>query len=173
VYPIDTRSLSTGGGWLVLYAADLAAAGVDAAEIARLCTAKTQKLSTSFVLDTLEYMHKGGRCSGFTALSAGMLKIKPCLEMQNGKLGVCKKYRGSMKKVVQQYLEDRLKDQPNIDLSRAFVTHTLYDNLDFVTEAVRTVRELQPFKEVLITEAGCSVANHCGPGTLGVLFYYE
>ncbi len=171
IYSIDTRTLSTGGGWLVLYAAELAATGMDASEIVKRCEAKKQLLNTSFVLDTLEYMHAGGRCSGFTALSADLLKIKPCLDMQGGKLGVGKKYRGSMKKVVQQYLKDKLVGQSDIDLSRAFITHTFYDDLDFVEDAVRQTKELQAFEEVLITTAGCSVANHCGPNTLGVLFY--
>ena len=173
VYPIDTMHLSTGGGWLVLYAADLVAQGLSAREIATKCEEKKQLISTSFVLDTLEYMRRGGRCSGFTALSAGLLNIKPCLAMRGGKLGVEKKYRGSLKKVIRQYLKDKLENQDDIDLSRAFITHTFYDDPSFIRETVEITKELAGFEEVLTTEAGCTVANHCGPKTLGVLFSYN
>jgi DegV family protein with EDD domain len=173
IYPIDTRALSTGGGWLVLYAADLVAQGLSAQEIARKCEEKKQLISTSFVLDTLDFMRRGGRCSGFQALSADLLKIKPCLGMNEGLLGVSKKYRGGMRKVINQYLRDKLEGRSDLDLSRAFVTHTFYGDPEFVEETVALTKQLVPFKEVLVTEAGCSVANHCGPNTLGVLFCHN
>jgi len=171
VYPIDTRSLSTGAGWLVLYGAELAKTEQDPKLIVEKCEAKKQLSDASFVIDTLKYLHKGGRCSGLTALGANLLNLKPCLELREGKIEVGKKYRGNIEKVIRQYIADRIQGRDDLDLSRAIITHTFFDSPEFVNDIARYAKELQPFNEVLITDAGCTVSNHCGPCTLGILIY--
>ena len=169
VYVIDSRNLSTGHGLLVMKAAELAEQGVDAAEIARILQASVEKVDASFILDQLEYLKKGGRCSSLAALGANLLKLKPCIEVQNGKMAVGKKYRGAYEKCLKEYIQDRLKDRTDLDLSRVFVTHSGMDAA-LVQLAVDTVNDLQSFDELCITTAGCTISSHCGPGTLGVLF---
>ena len=171
VYSVDTRSLSTGGGWLVLYAAELAAEGIGIAELFAICEKKKQLSDASFVIDTLDYLYKGGRCSGLAAFSATLLNIKPCLNLIGGKIEVGKKYHGNIKKSLRKYVEERVGGRDDLDLRRAIVTHTFYDDPDFVSEIVELVQGLQPFREVFSTFAGCTICNHCGPKTLGVLLY--
>ncbi|MDR2530858.1 MAG: DegV family EDD domain-containing protein, partial [Oscillospiraceae bacterium] len=171
VYPIDTMSLSTGAGWLALYACELLESGVEPSEVAARCESKKTLADASFVIDTLTYLHKGGRCSGVAALGANLLNLKPCLELRNGKIEVGKKYRGNIEKVIRQYIEDRLIDRGDVDLSLAMVSHTFFDDPEFVEAACDRIRELQPFARVIPTFAGCTVSNHCGPNTLGLMFY--
>ena len=140
-----------------------------AADIAAELRLLTPCSDTSFVLDTLEFMWKGGRCSGVTALGANMLKLKPCLEMREGKLAVYKKYRGAMEKVYRQYITERLADK-TVVADHAFITHSGEVAENTLQELTKLVRELAPFQEVFVTQAGCTVSSHCGPGTLGVLF---
>jgi len=166
---VDSRNLSTGHGLLVLKAAELAAQGMDAAEIARTLEALTEKVDASFILDQLEYLKKGGRCSSLAALGANLLKLKPCIEVKDGKMAVGKKYRGAYEKCLKEYVTDRLKDQTDLDLSQVFVTHSGIDEA-LVQVAVDAVKALQPFETLTVTTAGCTVSSHCGPGTLGVLF---
>ena len=169
VYVVDSRNLSTGHGLLVLKAAQLAQAGMDAAQIAETLQNSTEKVDASFILDQLEYLKKGGRCSSVAALGANLLKLKPCIEVRDGKMAVGKKYRGAFEKCLRDYVSDRLKDRTDLDLTRVFVTHSgLDDNLVQLT--VDAVRALQPFEEICITTAGCTISSHCGPSTLGVLF---
>ena len=152
----------------VVYLADMIEPGRDFPGVEEL-----RKLAphsdTSFVLDTLEYMWKGGRCSGVAALGANVLKLKPCLEMQSGKLTVCKKYRGSMEKVYRQYITERLAGKSVVE-DWAFITHSGEVSEQTLQELTELVKTLAPFKEVFVTQAGCTVSSHCGPGTLGVLF---
>ena len=169
VYVVDSRQLSTGGGLLALQGAKLRDSGMDAADVAEELRGLASCGDTSFVLDTLEYMWKGGRCSGVAALGANVLKLKPCLEMREGKLVVCKKYRGAMGKVYRQYITERLAGKTVVE-DHAFITHSGEVSEDTLRELTELVRELAPFKEVFITQAGCTVSSHCGPGTLGVLF---
>ncbi len=169
VYPVDSRNLSTGSGLLVLRGAELARAGEPAPAVVRALTALTEKVEASFIIEKLDYLRLGGRCSSVAALSAGLLQLKPCIEVRDGKMQVGKKYRGQLVRCVRQYVTERLQDRQDLDLSRVFVTHTCRDRAP-VEEALSTVRALQPFAEVLETTAGCTVSNHCGPGTLGVLF---
>ena len=169
VYVVDSRQLSTGGGLLALQGAKLRDRGMDAADIAEELRGMAFCSDTSFVLDTLEYMWKGGRCSGVAALGANVLKLKPCLEMREGKLVVCKKYRGSMEKVYRQYITERLAGKTVVE-DHAFITHSGEVSENTLRELTELVRELAPFKEVFVTQAGCTVSSHCGPGTLGVLF---
>ena len=166
---VDSRQLSTGGGLLALQGAKLRDRGMDAADIAEELRGMASCSDTSFVLDTLEYMWKGGRCSGVAALGANVLKLKPCLEMREGKLVVCKKYRGSMEKVYRQYITERLAGKTVVE-DHAFITHSGEVSENTLRELTQLVRELAPFKEVFVTQAGCTVSSHCGPGTLGVLF---
>lgn len=172
VYAVDTCNLSTGGGLLVLHAAEMAAAGKSAAEIAEECRAMTDKVDASFVIDNLEFLHKGGRCSALAALGANLLQLKPCISVNGGKMGVGKKYRGKFGMVLQKYVADRIGDGTGIRRNRIFVTHAGCDEA-IVTQCTEQVKELGIFDEVLITRAGCTVSAHCGRNTLGVLFVKE
>ncbi len=170
VYVIDSRNLSTGVGHIVLDAAELAAQGVPPEEIKRTLDEKQKKLDVSFVINTLKYLHKGGRCSALVALGANVLQLKPCIEVKDGKMGVGKKYRGSFEKAIKQYVRDRLESRDDIDYKRIFITHS--DCSHELVEQVRAlIAELGPFEEIIETDAGCTVSNHCGPNCLGVLFY--
>ena len=169
IHVVDSRQLSTGGGLLALQGAKLRDQGMAAADIAGELRRLAPLSDTSFVLDTLEYMWKGGRCSGVTALGANMLKLKPSLEIRDGKLVVCKKYRGAMEKVYRQYVTERLAGKSVVE-DWAFITHSGEVSEETLQELTALVQELAPFKEVFITQAGCTVSSHCGPGTLGVLF---
>lgn len=171
IYPIDSRNLSTGIGLLVLKAAELRDEGLSAQEIYDEIIATIERVDASFVLNTLEYLHKGGRCSGVAALGANLLKLKPCIEVRGGEMDVGKKYRGKLNDVLKTYVEDMLHDPDDIELDRIFVTHTVTpENMDIVYSITEQLKSTLPFKEVLITRAGCSVSVHCGPNTLGVLF---
>ena len=170
VYVVDTRNLSTGGGLLVLAAADLAQSGESAGAIAEKCAALVPCVDASFVIDSLEFLHKGGRCSSLAALGANLMHIKPSICVRDGKMSVGKKYRGKYEAVVRQYIADRLGDGSGIDLSRAFITHAGCDAA-LCEECAALARSLVPFREVLITRAGCTISSHCGPNTLGVLFF--
>ncbi len=169
VYVVDSRNLSTGQGLLVLRAAEMARQGMDAAEIYEQINADTRKVDASFILEQLDYLRKGGRCSAVAALGANLLKLKPCIEVRNGKMSVGKKYRGAFDKCLMDYITDRIGGREDLDLKRVFVTHSgLSEELEQM--AVDKVKELQNFEEVCVTRAGCTVSSHCGPGTIGVLF---
>ncbi len=169
VYVIDSRSLSSGSGLLVIKAAELAACGLPAKEVASRIEALVHQVEASFVVDTLTYLHKGGRCSSVAALGANLLHLKPCIEVRDGRMQVSKKYRGTLKRCLNDYIRDRLEDRADIDPSRAFITHTVQDAV-LVEHARKAVLDAFPFVEVLITDAGGTISSHCGPGTLGVLF---
>lgn len=173
VYPVDARNLSTGIGHLALDAAIMAERGdMDAAEIAAALEQKREKLDVSFVLDTLEYLVAGGRCSALTAFGANLLGLKPCIEVKSGVMGVGKKYRGKLMKCYVQYIEDRLKGRDDIDCSRIFITDSGLDE-ETRDELERVVRACQPFEHVYRTQAGCTVSNHCGPKCMGILYYHK
>lgn len=169
VYVVDTWNISTGSGLLVLRAAEMAEEGKSAKEIYDEVMKLRECVDASFVVDTLEYLHKGGRCSSIAALGANLLKLKPCIEVKFGKMAVNKKYRGKLADVLKMYCKDRLKNESDIDLRHVFITHSGCDEKT-VNEIAEQVRETVPFKNVYITRAGCTVSAHCGPGTLGVLF---
>ncbi len=169
VYVVDTRNLSTGGGLLVVAAAEMAKAGMAAADIARESAALVDAVDASFVIDNLEFLHKGGRCSAIAALGANLLQLKPCITVKGGKMGVAKKYRGKFSRVLQQYIADRIGDGTDVDLSRVFVTHAGCDE-DIVNQCLKQVENAAPWGEVHLTRAGCTVSSHCGRNTLGVLF---
>lgn len=169
IYVIDTRNLSTGSGLLVVAAAEMANAGLEAAEIVEKINAMTACVDASFVIDNLEYLHKGGRCSALAMLGANVLKLKPCIEVKNGKMGVGKKYRGKYGAVLKEYVAERLANVDDIDLDRIFVTHAGVD-MEIVNAVIEQVKQTAPFKEVFLTRAGCTISSHCGADTLGVLF---
>ena len=169
VYVIDTKNLSTGGGLLVVAAAEMAAKGMDAKTIAEEVTKLVPCVDASFVIDNLEYLHKGGRCSAVAMLGANLLKLKPCIEVTNGSMGVGKKYRGRFADVLKTYVNERIGNGDDIDLDRVFVTHAGCDS-EIVDAVVKQVKETAPFKEVFLTRAGCTISSHCGADTLGVLF---
>lgn len=172
VYPVDSRMLSTGVGLLAIEAADCRDKGMSAAEIAGHLNSLTDKVDTSFVLDTLEFMWKGGRCSGVAALGANLLKLKPALEMKDGKLGVYKKYRGSMKNVYKQYIRERLEGK-KVRPGHVFITESGEIEPETIKELEETIRACIEVKEIHHTLAGCTVSSHCGPKTMGVLFINE
>ncbi len=166
---VDSQNLSTGQGLVVLKAAELAKSCTDLDALHSELTAFTEKVEASFVLDQLKYMVKGGRCSSAAALGANLLNLKPCIEVKDGKMSVVKKYRGSYVKCLTSYASDRLANREDIDQQRIFITHTPVS--DEHLEAVKdTVAQLGDFQEILVTDAGCTISCHCGPGTLGVLF---
>ena len=170
VYVVDSRSLSTGSGHLVILAAELASAGYDGAYIARALDDMKGQLDVSFVLQTLDYLHKGGRCSGMARFGANMLKLRPEIVMENGSLHVGKLYRGSMEKTILDYIRGRLANEKAVNYDRIFVTHSGVPE-EIVAKAVSLVKELRPFEEVLVTVAGSTISCHCGPACIGVLFF--
>lgn len=170
VFVVDSRSLSTGSGHLVILAAELAQAGLSAKEVADALDEMKERLDVSFVLQTLEYLHKGGRCSGVAAFGSNMLKLRPEIQVTDGKMGVGRKYRGSAEKSILDYVRGRLEGRTDIQHERIFVTHSGVDR-EILDKVKMLVKELQPFEEVLETRAGCTISSHCGPGCLGVLFF--
>lgn len=169
VYVVDTKNLSTGGGLLVIAAAEMAKNGMEAKDIAEAVEKLVPCVDASFVIDSLEYLHKGGRCSAVEAFGANLLKLKPCITVKSGKMGVDKKYRGKYLDVIKEYAAERLVNADDINLDRVFVTHAGCDD-EIVNAAVQVVKDTMPFKEIFITRAGCTVSSHCGRNTLGVLF---
>ena len=166
---IDSKNLSTGQGLVVLKACDLAGTAADMDELKAQLDAFTSRVEASFVLDRLEYMVKGGRCSGAAALGANLLSLKPCIEVKNGKMAVVKKYRGHIEKCMASYVKDRLAGRDDLDHDRIFITRT-----DVAKESLEVVRsgvtQYGNFGNVYETVAGCTVSCHCGPGTMGILF---
>lgn len=170
VYVVDSGNLSTGQGLVVMHGAEMAQSGKSAKEIFEECTALTSKIEASFVVDSIDYLYKGGRCSALAAFGANLLKLKPCIEVKDGKMSPGKKYRGNISRVMLSYVEERLKGRNDIDKSRIFITHTKCSDED-VKAVKQKILEICPdFKEILETTAGCTVTTHCGPNTLGILF---
>ncbi len=168
IYSVDGMNLSTGTGLVILKACDLVAQGLEPSEIVKQINDYRHKVDASFVIDKLDYLHKGGRCGGLTAFAATILHLKPCIEVANGEMSVGKKYRGSFDKVVLKYARNRLENV-DVDDTRVFITHSgcRYETIN----AVKSIVEASGlFKEVLITRAGATVSTHCGPNTIGVLF---
>ncbi len=167
---IDSQNLSTGQGHVVLKACEMIADCTDLDQLQHDLQAYTSRVEASFLLDRLDYMVKGGRCSAAAALGANLLNLKPCIEVKDGKMGVVKKYRGSYAKCLANYVKDRLDNREDIVHDRLFLTYTLVTDecLSAVKNAISAYGS--DFTEVYETQAGCTVSCHCGPGTLGVLF---
>ena len=169
VYTVDSQMLSSGLGLLAIEGAECRDKGMGAQEIAEHLRSLTGKVDTSFVLDTLEFMWKGGRCSAVTSLGATLLKLKPALEMKDGKLGVYKKYRGSIDSVYKQYIKERIAGK-NIRPGHVFITNSGEIDPEVIRQLAQLVRELIPVEEIHFATAGCTISSHCGPKCLGVLF---
>lgn len=169
VYAIDSRNLSTGTGLLVLEACDRAERGMDGVSICKEIEELIPKVEASFIIHRLDYLAKGGRCSSLLALGANILKLRPVIMVKNGKMEVGKKFRGTYAKCVGKYVESQLAGREDLRTKRIFITHTRCS--EEVLQAVHTqVGDLQSFETILDTTAGCTVTNHCGEDTLGVLF---
>lgn len=167
---IDSRALSTGQGLLVLKACDLAQEGKSAEEIESEITCLRAKVNTSFVPDSLEYLHKGGRCSLAAMLGAKVLKLHPMIcENADGQLIAKKKYMGNMERCIRAYIADLKAQYPSYDKTRVFITHSTADK-ELVDAAKQLVKENFEFDEMIETVAGSIVTSHCGRNTLGVLF---
>lgn len=169
VFVVDSASLSTGIGLLVIEAAIMAREGKGAAEIAARMEELKPRVRASFVVDTLTYLHRGGRCSSVAALAGGMLQLHPRIAVHEGKMEAGKKYRGKMSSVIMSYVKEMEDDLKNAVPDRVFITHSGCDQA-IIDEVRGYLESLNVFQEILVTRAGGIVSCHCGPGTLGVLF---
>ncbi len=169
IYIVDSRSLSTGIGLLAIYASKLASNGkIAAAEIAKLVADRAPYVQASFIVERLDYLHKGGRCSSIALLGANLLKIRPQIVVKDGKMQSAKKYRGNIDKVIEDYSKDVIEQFNNPDLSVAFVTYTTAT--EGMIAAARKALEEKGFKEIYETRAGATISSHCGEHTLGILY---
>ena len=169
---VDSANLSTGIGLLVVEAAVMAQHGMNADDIVQEIEKLKPRVKASFVVDTLTYLHRGGRCSGLAALAGGALKLHPKITVENGKMKPDKKYRGKMDSVIIKYVKEMTPELINAKEDRVFITHSGCDKE--LVESVKTYLEATGrFKEILETRAGGVISSHCGPGTLGVLFIGE
>lgn len=168
VYVVDSRSLSTGIALETIYARKLADKGFSPEEIVEKVKARIPYVQASFVIQTLEYLHKGGRCSGLMRFGAAILRIKPQIIVSEGKMAPAKKYIGRKSQVIESYCKDTLEQFANPDLSIAFVTHT-QATPEMVSVAIEALKN-RGFKTIYETNAGATITSHCGPQTLGILF---
>ena len=169
VYVVDSRNLSTGHGLVVLEAERMARAGMAPDEIVAALQELNGRVEASFILDRLDYMRKGGRCSSVAALGANLMHLKPCIEVSGGIMRVGKKYRGSLEKVMYQYTKDRISVPGNISDGRAYIVYPSAKR-EAVDAARQVLTEDKRFTDIQETFAGCTVACHCGPNTIGVMF---
>lgn len=166
---IDSANLSTGIGLLVIEAAIMAQEGKNAQEIVEKIECLKPLVRSSFVVDTLTYLHRGGRCTGLAAMAGGVLKLHPKIVVENGKMRPDKKYRGKMERVVMDYVKDMEEDLKTAKKDRVFITHSGC-NENMINEVKNYLQALNVFDEILVTRAGGVISSHCGPGTLGVLY---
>lgn len=164
---VDSRNLSTGIGLLVMRAVDFAAEGLDIHTIAQKVRELTPKVETEFIVDTLDYLHKGGRCSGIARLVGSMLKIRPSIKVVDGKMIPAEKFRGTRSKALQGLLDNALAFKDEMSPERIFITHSISDDGPFLREELLKQTGV---KEVIITQAGCVISSHCGRNTIGILF---
>ena len=169
VFAVDSKNLSTGSGYLAVLASELAATDKSAEEIVEILNGQKPYIHTSFVLQTLEYLHKGGRCSGVAAFGANVLHIRPEIVVDHGAMHVGKKYRGNMERSILAYIRGSLEGRTDLRHDRIIVTHSGVP-AEIVEKAIALIRELQPFEEVIETTAGCTISSHCGPNCLGIVF---
>ncbi len=172
IWVINSMNLSTGIGLQVLRAAEMAEEGTHAEEIVAAIEAARAKVSASFVVDTLTYLQRGGRCNAVTALVGNTLKLKPMIAVRDGKMGVARKYRGRQQAVVRSYAGDLKEELLKADPARVFITHSGIDPA-IEKEAYDYLADLNYFREIYITQAGGVISSHCGPNTLGILYYRQ
>ena len=170
IHVINSMNLSTGIGLQVLKAAEMAKAGESAETIVKTIEEARSKVRASFVVDTLTYLHRGGRCSTVAALLGNVLSLKPEIAVTNGKMGVAKKYRGKQSVVIQKYAQDMKDHLLAADQSRVFITHSGVKQ-EILDTIYSFVKELDYFENIEITRAGGVISSHCGPNTLGILYY--
>lgn len=174
VYVVDARQLSSGSSLLIMRGLDMLAENpsLTAKELAETLNAmgRAGKVQSSFVVDVIDYLYRGGRCSALALLGANVLKLHPSLHLKEGLITVGKKYRGKMTKIFAKYIADLKEENPNYDDTRCFITYTADTDPEVIAEAERAVREHFNFKEILFTTAGATITCHCGRGTLGLLF---
>ena len=166
---IDSANLSTGIGLLVIEAAIMAQEGKNGAQIVARMEELKPLVKASFVVDTLTYLYRGGRCSGLAAMAGGMLKLHPKIVVENGKMKPEEKFRGKIAKVIMDYVRSMETDLKNAKKDRVFITHSGCDET-IISEVKAYLEDMNHFDEILVTRAGCVISSHCGPGTLGVLF---
>ena len=172
VYVIDSKSLSTGIGLLVLYACELVEKGYMAEDIAKMVEDRVKYVQASFVVERLDYLYKGGRCNAMALLGANLLKIRPRIIVKpDGKMDSDKKYRGSMPKVVAKYAQEVLEEFNNPDLDNVFITYS--SATPEMVESARQVLVEAGFKNIYETHAGCTICSHCGANTIGVLYFND
>ena len=172
VFVVDSKNLSTGIGLQILEAAKLAKAGLGAAEIVEKIEEMQPKVRSSFVVDSLTFLHRGGRCSGVAALAGNTLKLHPCIFVLDGKMQAGKKYRGKMDKVLLNYVEDIKPELAAAKKDHVFITHSGCD-VELIETIKKDLEALNYFENIHVTQAGGVIASHCGPGTMGVLYVAE
>lgn len=172
VVTVDSQNLSTGQGLVVLKACELARTATSLAELKEELDAFTEKVEASFLVDKLDYLVKGGRCSSAAALGANLLNLKPCIEVRNGRMVVAKKYRGNYAKCLATYVKDKLDQREDLVSDILFVTQTKVTD-ECYTAVMDAVHTYGHFSTVYETTAGCTISCHCGPGTLGILFVHQ
>ncbi len=169
VFVVDSKNLSTGIGLQIIEAAILAEEGRTAREIGASAEAIRDRVRASFVVDTLTYLHRGGRCSSIAALAGSALKLHPLILVTDGKMGAGKKYRGSIGRSVMNYVRDMEAELRRAKPDRVFITHSGCTK-EILDEVYAYLESLGVFGEILVTRAGCVISSHCGPSTLGVLY---
>lgn len=174
VYCVDSKSLCTGMGLLVLKACDLRNKKFDAKKIARRLEGLVSKVHTTFVLDNLEYLHKGGRCSAVARFGANVLGLRPSIAVstETGKLDVAKKYRGKIDIVYKQYIADCFQNSNKADKTRVVIANSGGVSADIIAYA-KGIAEGKGFKQIITADAGCTISSHCGPKTLAVFYMDE
>lgn len=169
VYVVDSGSLSAGQGLVCVAGAEAAASGMSGKEVYQYMKDFAARVETTFILDRLDYMAKGGRCSSVVALGANLLKLKPCIEARDGALGVGKKYRGSFTKALCDYARDRIAGRDDLDLRHCYVVHP-HAPEEAIAAVMELIPTLAPFEAVTEIRTLCTVASHCGPATVGIMF---
>lgn len=169
IHIIDSENLSTGGGLLIIEAALMAKEGKSGKEIVEYIEQVKPLVRASFIVDTLTFLHRGGRCSGVAALAGGALKLHPKIVVENGSMKPDKKYRGKMTSAILTYAKDLEPQLKNAKADRVFITHSGCED-EIIQSIYKFLEDLNLFDEILITRAGGVISSHCGPGTLGVLF---
>jgi len=170
VFVVDSRSLCAGQGLVALRGAELARQGLSAGEIARACMQTALLADVSFVIDRLDYLHKGGRCAALEAFGANLLHLRPCIQVSGGVMTPGKRYRGPLDRVALQYAADRLDRPGDVDPRRIFLMHTRFP-AEILARAEETIRSLMPAcEELIVAPAGSVITTHCGPNTLAVMF---
>ncbi|NLP35978.1 MAG: DegV family protein [Clostridiales bacterium] len=171
VYTLDSQNLSVGTGLLVIKAAELIKEGLSAKEIIEELEKHREKIHMSFILNTLDFLHAGGRCSKIASLGSNILKIKPVINVDNssGSMSLGNKYRGSLDRSILRYIKNKLSTYDNINEERIFIVHSGIDE-SYIEIAKNTISEMMDFKEIHVTTASCTISSHCGPNTLGISF---